>query len=74
MIECEAVAKKWGNSLGIIIPSDIAERQKIRENSRVRFAILDSGAVVAETFGMLKQWKEPTDKILRKLRKESWHV
>lgn len=74
MIECEAVAKKWGNSIGIIIPSDIAERQRIRENSKVRFAILDSGAVVAETFGMLKQWKEPTGKILRKLRKESWHV
>jgi hypothetical protein len=27
---------------------------------------------VAKTFGILKQWKEPTDKILRQMRRECW--
>ena len=72
MIECEAIVKKWGNSVGVIIPKDVAEKNGIKENSRVRFAILDNTKAVSKTFGMLQQWKEPTDKIIREMRKESW--
>lgn len=72
MIECEATAKKWGNSIGIIIPKEVAESRKIKENSKVRFAILDNEGVVARTFGVLKDWKEPTGKIIREMRRESW--
>jgi antitoxin component of MazEF toxin-antitoxin module len=73
MIECEATVKKWGNSVGIIIPKDVVATRGIRENSRVRFAILDGSNSVVKTFGLLKQWKEPTSKILRQMRKESWN-
>ena len=72
MIECEATAKKWGNSIGIIIPKEVAESKKIKENSKVRFAILDNEGVVGRTFGVLKGWKEPTSKIIREMRRESW--
>ena len=42
MIECESVAKKWGNSVGIIIPKEVADRNGIKKNTKVRFAILDN--------------------------------
>lgn len=74
MIECEATAKKWGNSVGIIIPKEVAEKKGIKDNTRVKFAIMDNTDVVAKTFGLLGHWKEPTSKIMREMRKESWHV
>ena len=73
MIECEATVRKWGNSFGVIIPRDVVENSKIKENSRIKFALLEGGDVVAETFGMLKGWNEDTGKALKKLRKEAWH-
>ena len=73
MIECESTAKKWGNSIGIIIPKEVTERQGIRENTKVHFAILDNAVVGERLFGMLKGWKEPTGKALKRLRREGWH-
>jgi len=27
----KAIAKKWGNSIGVLIPKDVAEREKIKD-------------------------------------------
>lgn len=31
----KATAKKWGSSIGIIIPKDVVEKQKIREGQDI---------------------------------------
>ena len=72
MIECEAVVKKWGNSIGVVIPKEVAEKRGIKENSKVRFAILENAGVGSRIFGILKDWKEPTRKIIREMRKDGW--
>lgn len=47
--------RKWGNSLGLILPSETVEREKIKENQEINILILkDSRMVLRETFGMLK--------------------
>lgn len=39
MTEIEAVARKWGNSLGITIPSEIVEEERLSENQLIRVEI-----------------------------------
>ena len=35
----EAEAKKWGSSIGIIIPKDVVEKEKIKEGQKLSFFI-----------------------------------
>ena len=50
-----ARVKKWGNSLGVIIPSETVDARNIKENEEIRIIIVkDSGKVLRETFGLLK--------------------
>jgi len=35
MVLVEARAKRWGNSLGVIIPKDIVEQEHIHEDERI---------------------------------------
>ena len=72
MIECESIARKWGSSLGLTIPKEIVEKINLKENKKVRFMIVEEGTAVKRTFGMLKGWKTPTEKIMKEMRKGSW--
>jgi antitoxin component of MazEF toxin-antitoxin module len=72
MVLVEAKARRWGNSLGLILPKDITDSEHIRENATVRFLLVrDSSKVLKETFGMLKgKLKKPTQQIKDELRAE----
>ncbi len=39
MVAVEATARKWGNSLGVIIPKEIVEEECLSDNSRVVFEV-----------------------------------
>ncbi len=39
MTEIEVVARKWGNSLGITIPSEIVEEEHLSENQLIKVEI-----------------------------------
>ena len=55
MIMVETEAKKWGNSLGVIIPKEIAEKEHIKESEKVKFIIIKEGhKALKETFGLVK--------------------
>ena len=64
--------KKWGNSIGIIIPSEIAIAKKIKENQEISIIILeDSRKVLEETFGSLKgKLKRSSQEIKDELRRD----
>jgi antitoxin component of MazEF toxin-antitoxin module len=34
-MEAEVVAKKWGNSFGVILPSDVVKAENIKENEKL---------------------------------------
>jgi antitoxin MazE len=40
--------KRWGNSLGLRIPSAIAREAKLHENSRVRITVENNHVVITE--------------------------
>ena len=72
MIECESVVRRWGNSMGLTIPKEVANKINIKENKKIRFIIIDDESPIKKTFGMLKGWKKPTSQILKEMRKDSW--
>ena len=53
-MEVEAIAKKWGSSIGFIVPKEVVEKEKIKPNSKVKFEIIKV-TDISDTFGKLKR-------------------
>ncbi|MBI2654598.1 AbrB/MazE/SpoVT family DNA-binding domain-containing protein [Candidatus Woesearchaeota archaeon] len=53
-MEVEAIVRKWGDSVGVIIPKELAEKEKIKPNSKVKFEIIKV-TDISDTFGKLKR-------------------
>ncbi len=53
-MELEVVAKKWGNSIGFTIPKEIAEKERIKPESKVSIEIVKVDDIT-DTFGKLKR-------------------
>lgn len=67
-MEIKAIPRKWGNSLAIILPKKIVDKNRIRENQEIKIEIKENPT--AETiFGMLPKWKKSTQKIKDDMRK-----
>lgn len=69
-MEVELVAKKWGSSLGIVLPKMIVEKEHIREND-VIIVEVKKRHYAKEFFGILSQWKKPTQQIKDEM-KSGW--
>jgi hypothetical protein len=73
MVEIEGITRKWGNSsLAFVIPKEIVERERLKANQKLRALILKQDNVLFKTFGILKDWKKPTDKIMGEIDRELW--
>jgi len=69
-MEVEIRTKKWGNSLGIIIPKEIVREEKIQEGQKIRIDILSKKKTTgADIFGKLK-FKESIQVLLDKTDKD----
>ena len=57
--------KKWGSSLGIVIPKEIIKRENLKQNQSIRILAVEtkSKTKVKDIFGKLK-FKKSTQKIL----------
>ncbi len=53
-MEAEAIARKWGDSVGFIVPKEVAKKEKIKPNSKVVFEIIKV-TDISDTFGKLKR-------------------
>jgi antitoxin component of MazEF toxin-antitoxin module len=63
-------AKRWGNSLGLLIPNEVVKQEKIKENQSLDILILHKGKTLEKLFGSLKGWKIDTQKALDELDHE----
>lgn len=69
-----AKTKKWGNSLGIIIPKEEVDNLKLRENQTIVVEIIKKENPLKELFGFGKL-KKPTEELLKEIReKESKYI
>ena len=55
-MEIEVKAKKWGDSIGVIIPKEIVEQEKIKPNDKLNI-IIAKKADLSRFFGTLKTKK-----------------
>ena len=64
MEQFEAIPKKWGNSLGITIPSDIAEQENIQPQKKITVLVIgNQQRHLKQIFGTLKL-KKPTQQVM----------
>ena len=71
-MEIETRTKKWGSSLGIIIPKKIVEEENLEQNQIVRILAVEakSKTKVKNIFGALKNWRINAQKFKDEIRKE----
>ncbi|MEK6894160.1 MAG: hypothetical protein AABX10_01725 [Nanoarchaeota archaeon] len=65
----EVKTKKWGNSIGIIIPSETIEKLRIKPEERIVIQIERKTNVLKEMFGILKS-KKSAKQMIQEARKE----
>ena len=71
-MEIETRTKKWGSSLGIIIPKKIVEEENLEQNQVIKILAVEtkSKTKVKDIFGALKNWKIDAQKFKDEIRKE----
>ena len=69
MAEIETIARRWGDSIAIIIPKDVADAEKIREKTKVKIKILKDDDL-SDLFGRFKTKKSPQE--LKNEAREGW--
>lgn len=73
MIEIKTRLRKWGNSLGVIVPINSLQKEKFKENDEVVLLITkEKENVLKETFGIHK-FKKPIKKLMKETDKELYN-
>ncbi len=61
--------KRWGNSMGIILPKEFVDKQRLKENEKVSISIIKE-IDLSPIFGSLKNLKLDAQKFKDEIRKE----
>jgi antitoxin component of MazEF toxin-antitoxin module len=69
MEEVVGVARKWGNSLGVVLPREVVRKEKIRPREKVRLLIIRDNKPLREIFGAVK-WGKSAQEIKDSIRRE----
>ena len=72
MAKVTTIAKKWGSSLGVIIPKSLVDEERIKENDEVTIEIT-SKHLVNDLFGKFPEWKgKKTAQQLKDEMRKGW--
>ncbi len=63
----EVKTKKWGNSIGVVIPIETADKLNLKPEETIVIEITKKDKVLKELFGSLK-FKKSTEQILKEVR------
>lgn len=73
MIACRTTVKKWGSSLGIVIPKEKADQEQLKEHEEISIIINKerNKLLVKDIYGKMKgRWTETTEEMLSEVDKE----
>lgn len=68
MVEIETKTKKWGSSIGVVLPKALVEDIGIKPNEPIIIDVKKRHKA-KEFFGLLKNWKRATQGIKDEMRK-----
>lgn len=71
MATATVVARKWGNSIGVVIPMDVVEKEGIKAEQPISIEVKPVRHPFAKFFGSLKTGRS-VQEIKDELRKELW--
>ena len=71
MAELKAQVRKWGDSLAVIIPKEIAARERIRVKDRIRL-IIEKELDLSDLFGAAKGKLRGTPQELKNESRKGW--
>lgn len=66
-MEIKAIAKKWGSSIAVIIPKEVVDKKKIRENEEITIEVKKK-PLAGELFGKFSGWKKSAQQIKDEMR------
>lgn len=70
MMEIKAKTKKWGNSIGVLIPNEVVKEEKIKPNQEITLMISTKPITKGkDIFGIMK-FNKPTEQLMRDVDKE----
>lgn len=61
--------RRWGNSIGVVIPMNTLKNKNLKEGEEVVVEITKKDKM-KEIFGSLRDWKIDTQKLKKELRKD----
>ena len=67
MVEIEAKTRKWGSSIGVVLPKEVVDEIGIKPDEKITIDI-KKRPLAKEFFGLLKDWKRPTQEIKDEIR------
>ena len=67
----ETTVKKWGNSLGIILPKELVEYQHLKENDKVSVLVVKE-ADLSKAYGSLKGKIIKSGQQMKDIAREGW--
>ncbi len=71
MLEFDSKIKKWGNSVGLIIPK--SKLDGFKENDVVHVIAMKKSDAIKRSFGLFPEWKGKGQEMKDMLRKELYN-
>ena len=65
----ETRLRRWGNSIGIVIPTELLRQKNLKEGEEIVIEI-EKKEPISKIFGSLKNWKKISQKMKDEIRKE----
>jgi len=70
----DVFVKKWGNSLGAVLPNSIVQKDNLKENDKIRIFVVKKSDVLKKTFGKLKgKIKQSSQEMKDEFRKKLYN-
>ena len=68
MVETEVKTRKWGSSIGVVLPKELVEEIGIKPDETIRIDV-KKAVKVKDVFGILPNWKRSAQEIKDQARK-----
>lgn len=69
MIEIRTKLRKWGNSLGVIVPQKVIEQERVKEGDEITLYVTNKKPNLRKLYGKHK-FKKPVEQMMKEMDKE----
>ena len=70
MMEIKAKTRKWGNSIGVLIPKEMVREENIKPNQEITLMISKKPITKGKDIWGTLKFKESTEELMREIDKE----